>query len=140
MSSLIKFGRRLVEELQVLCMASKCINSGTVGISTESPTEQMSPDDIVDFLSQDNLPSMAGELVAAFRDAKDFVTSTQTRRSAEFKKGMTANCDLLTTNEFLARAIENLEEVVATLSSAIPSISAETSQAAAVATELHPVE
>ena len=140
MTTLVKFGRRLIDELQLMDEALKHLKSGRMHISSSFKPEQMSPNFIIAFLSQENVPAVVGELVAAFYDAKESVKDPQIKRSTEFKKGIAAYCDLPTTNEFLKRAMDNLEEVVNSLSAAIPTISAETSQAAGAIADIQPAE
>lgn len=140
MTTLVKFGRRLVDELQLMDVALKHIKSGHAHISPLFRAEQMSPNFIITFLSQDNVPNAVKECVSAFYDAKESITNPQTRKSAEFKKGAEAYWDIQNTNDFLERAIKNLEEVVAKLSAVIPAISAETAQGVSATTDIHPAE
>lgn len=140
MSTLKKFGQRLAENLQILDATLKHINPGGKDTSSQFSAEKMSPDDAIKFLSQQNLPQTILCLVATFDWVKDNVAKLPIGKSPEMQKGVAAYCDLSTTNDFLTRAVETLEEVLRTLSPAISDISAETSQAAAVATELHPAE
>lgn len=140
MSTLKKFGKRLAENLQILDATLKHINSGGMDTSSQFSEEQMSSTDAIDFLSQRHLPQTILCLVSTFGWVKDNVAKLPIGKSPEMKKGVAAYCDLPMTNDFLTRAVETLEEVLKALSPAIPNISAQTSQAAATATDIPSAE